>query len=37
MIERYTIKFAPAVSQQELKKALNEDAPGFDKIDSKRL
>ena len=24
MIERYTIKFAPAVSQKELEKALNE-------------
>ena len=27
MIERYTIKFGPAVSQKELEKALNEDAP----------
>lgn len=25
MIERYTIKFAPAVSQKELEKALNEN------------
>jgi hypothetical protein len=25
MIERYTIKFAPAVSQKELEKALHED------------
>jgi len=26
MIERYTIKFAPAVSQKEMEKALNEGA-----------
>ena len=26
MIERYTIKFAPAVSQKELEKVLNDEA-----------
>ena len=30
MIERYTIKFGPAVSQKELEKALNEDLTSHD-------
>lgn len=34
MIERYTIRFGPAVSQKELEKALNEgkDAPHIHKL-----
>ena len=32
MIERYTIKFTPAVSQKELEKALHEDSGGIPKV-----
>jgi hypothetical protein len=37
MIDRYTIKFGPAVSQKELEKALNEgnDAPHVYKLPAK--
>ena len=37
MIERYTIKFSPAVSQKELEKALHEEGMQGEVAISKRL